>query len=104
MAESAIEVIIVCTGSFTADAERFAEGKPIKLVTGDQLQSLVSAVQSTPKEHLVIQQAVMNTSKVQHCPRCNSKLVARTAKRGTNGGNQFYGCEAFPKCRYTKAT
>ena len=36
------------------------------------------------------------------CPRCGSKLILRTAKKGTNVGNQFYGCSAFPKCRYIK--
>ena len=25
-----------------------------------------------------------------------------TAKKGTNAGKQFYGCSAFPKCRYTE--
>ena len=34
------------------------------------------------------------------CPRCGSPLVLRTAKRGVNVGNQFYGCSAFPRCRY----
>lgn len=34
------------------------------------------------------------------CPRCGSALVLRTAKKGDNAGNQFYGCSSFPKCRY----
>lgn len=34
------------------------------------------------------------------CPMCNSKLVLRTATRGINAGNKFYGCSTFPKCRY----
>lgn len=34
------------------------------------------------------------------CPRCGSPLVLRTAKKGDNAGNQFYGCSSFPKCRY----
>ena len=34
------------------------------------------------------------------CPKCGGKLVKRTAKRGANSGNTFYGCENFPKCRY----
>ena len=41
-----------------------------------------------PKEHI--------------CPRCGAKLVIRTAHKGTNTGNQFWGCSAFPKCRYTE--
>lgn len=34
------------------------------------------------------------------CPRCGAQLVLRMAKKGDNAGNQFYGCSAFPKCRY----
>ncbi len=33
------------------------------------------------------------------CPKCGSKLILRTAKKGDNAGKQFYGCSAFPKCR-----
>ena len=36
------------------------------------------------------------------CPKCGSKLVLRTAKKGENAGNQFYGCSSFPKCRYIR--
>ena len=34
------------------------------------------------------------------CPRCGAELILRTAKKGDNAGNQFYGCSRFPKCRY----
>ena len=36
------------------------------------------------------------------CPRCGSALVLRTAKKGDNAGNQFWGCSAFPRCRYVR--
>lgn len=36
------------------------------------------------------------------CPRCSSKLVLRTAKKGENAGKQLYGCSNYPKCRYIK--
>lgn len=36
------------------------------------------------------------------CPRCGAKLVKRTAKKGVNAGNKFWGCSAFPRCRYIK--
>lgn len=36
------------------------------------------------------------------CPLCGNKLILRTAKKGSNAGNQFYGCSAFPNCRYAK--
>lgn len=34
------------------------------------------------------------------CPRCGSKLVLRTARKGNYQGNMFWGCSRFPKCRY----
>lgn len=34
------------------------------------------------------------------CPRCGGKLLLRTAKKGDNVGNHFYGCSNYPKCRY----
>ena len=36
------------------------------------------------------------------CPWCGNKLVLRTAKKGQNIGNQFYGCSSYPKCKYIK--
>ncbi len=36
------------------------------------------------------------------CPKCGGTLVLRIAKRGSNAGNQFYGCSNYPKCRFTK--
>lgn len=36
------------------------------------------------------------------CSRCGADLVLRTAKKGPNAGNQFYGCSNYPKCRYTR--
>ncbi|MEZ8111006.1 NERD domain-containing protein [Vibrio splendidus] len=37
-----------------------------------------------------------------HCPKCGSLLVQRTARKGLNAGNTFYGCQGFPKCRFIK--
>ena len=37
------------------------------------------------------------------CPRCGADMVLRTARRGANQGNQFWGCSTFPKCRNTIA-
>ncbi len=34
------------------------------------------------------------------CPKCGAMLVLRTASKGENKGNSFYGCSNYPKCRY----
>ncbi|MCP5303445.1 MAG: DUF2726 domain-containing protein [Pseudomonadales bacterium] len=33
------------------------------------------------------------------CPKCGSMMILRTAKKGTNAGNQFWGCSNYPQCR-----
>jgi hypothetical protein len=33
------------------------------------------------------------------CPQCGSAMVLRTARRGGNVGNQFWGCSQYPACR-----
>jgi len=37
------------------------------------------------------------------CPKCSSPMVKRIAKKGSNAGSEFWGCTAFPKCRYVEA-
>lgn len=41
-----------------------------------------------------------NSNIEKKCPKCGSKMVLRTATKGKNAGNKFYGCAGFPKCRY----
>lgn len=36
------------------------------------------------------------------CPICGSRMVRRTARRGRNSGNQFWGCSRYPKCKGTR--
>ena len=59
-------------------------------------QSVVPDVPSVPEPP----EPSDSKKKKKVCPRCGAKLTLRTAKRGNNAGNQFYGCSAFPKCRY----
>jgi len=36
---------------------------------------------------------------IKPCPKCGSEMKLRTAKKGPQAGNQFWGCSAYPKCR-----
>jgi ATP-dependent DNA helicase RecQ len=36
------------------------------------------------------------------CPNCGSDMVLRTARRGPNAGNQFWGCSDYPSCKGTQ--
>jgi|TARA_R110001592_G_scaffold229914_1_gene486591 very-short-patch-repair endonuclease len=33
------------------------------------------------------------------CPKCGEPMLRRNAKSGSNAGQEFWGCRAFPKCR-----
>ena len=46
------------------------------------------------------EEAAKDTTPVLVCPKCGNELVLRTAKKGENKGNPFYGCSNFPKCRF----
>ena len=37
------------------------------------------------------------------CPSCGREMMARTARRGRNAGDQFWGCVAYPTCKGTRA-
>ena len=40
------------------------------------------------------------TSKSQkQCPKCGGTMILRTARKGQNAGNQFWGCATYPACR-----
>lgn len=36
------------------------------------------------------------------CPKCGVPMVLRTVTKGKYKGNQFYGCQNFPRCRVVK--
>lgn len=100
IAEQATGVIIITSGFFTQESQRFAEGKPIELIEGSQLASLVKSVQ---EEKGWSAQPMTVPESPNLCPRCGNELVLRTARRGQNAGSKFFGCTGYPTCRYTKA-
>lgn len=104
--QKADEVIIITTGGFTADAEAFAKGKPIKLIDGGLLWEMVKQVQgganAAPaampepppfRHHAAVESAA------PECPKCGGEMVQRTAKTGATAGALFWGCSRYPRCR-----
>lgn len=64
----------------------------------------VAAAETPPAaEEAKPAQEVLLKPQEQICPWCKGRLILRTATRGVNAGNQFYGCTNYPKCRFTKA-
>ncbi len=99
-ARHADEVFIVTTGGFTAEAHAFANGKPITLIDGAKLWTLVAAVQAKPGTDQVMLPAI-TAAAAPECPKCGGEMVHREAKQGPTTGSAFWGCTRFPSCRGT---
>jgi ssDNA-binding Zn-finger/Zn-ribbon topoisomerase 1 len=74
----------------------------------EELLHEVEKAHITPEEEKIVEEKTIENAEEHEktiaeekiCPRCGNKLVLRTAKKGENVGNQFYGCSNFPTCRY----
>lgn len=102
-AEHADETIIVTSGKFTRDAQEFAAGKPIRLIDGQELLALVQSVQTTSPASTSNPDGAQNQITAPACPLCDRPMVQRTARRGSNAGNQFWGCSGYPACKGTRS-
>jgi restriction system protein len=98
-------VKVVSTGTFTRDAETFAAGKPIELVSGEELLRMVRATQApspaattAPTSPVERVEPTFNKAagSAAPCPRCGAELVERRNRRT---GKAFKGCSRFPVCR-----
>jgi restriction system protein len=94
-AEGASGGMVLSSGTFTEEARNFARGKPLELLDGSELLNLIVEVQKEPRP--------LNKKPEDNiCPLCGAEMVLRTAKRGPNAGEKFWGCSSFPKCSSTK--
>lgn len=95
-------VKIVCVGRFTRDAVAFAQGKPIQLISGEQLTAMVREVQVAARSAAIprIEPRLDSPVPTQPaCPKCGGHMLRRTNR--TNG-QPFWGCHAYPRCRGTR--
>ena len=67
----------------------------------DIFVKLLPFTNKTEAEKYVHVQQIKEKLSSDNCPHCGKPLVLRTAKKGANAGNQFYGCSGYPSCRYT---
>ena len=46
---------------------------------------------------------IPETGQAPCCPKCGVQMVLRTAQRGSNAGQKFYGCPNYPRCKEVAA-
>jgi restriction system protein len=102
--------IIVTSGTFTAEARRFADdnSQTLELLDGPALFDLIRSVQKQPvaldAERPVNRQPEYTAPRQSPpCPTCGAAMVERVARKGSNAGSRFWGCPKYPGCRGTRS-
>jgi restriction system protein len=99
-AKGATGGFVVTSGVFTDEARAFAVGRNIELLDGKALHALIRGVSAPSKAASVA--PTVESEGAPACPVCKSAMVKRTAKRGANLGNAFWGCSQYPGCKGTR--
>jgi hypothetical protein len=94
---------ITCGGGYITYIKSFRE----PVLSEAQVQKAIAQIQSgrlapswkTDRQHVHQLKNRADPNAERKCPKCGKPMVLRTAKRGGNAGNQFWGCSAYPKCR-----
>lgn len=107
-AKGATGGFVVTSGRFTDEAISFASGRNVTLVDGPKLHGLLRQAQAgaerspAQKPAVSVGHAPASSAQALACPLCAKPMVRRTAKRGANAGNEFWGCTGYPACRGTR--
>ena len=107
--ESAHHGIVITSGIFTDEALDYALGKALMLINGVDLSHMIEVLSASKQEKTAsfeeqieesIEEKKLEMPELEPlCPICSSKMIKRTAKKGKNAGNTFWGCSQFPNCR-----
>ena len=71
-------------------------------VKARHIQNIEKKLETEKEEKVEAPLVVEAEQEQKKCPRCGGILLLRTASKGANAGNQFYGCSNYPKCRYVQ--
>lgn len=88
----------------------YIKSKNKTLLSQEEVRNVVQIIElgrfkrsyKTHREHVKhVKNIVEKKQNDRNCPKCGNEMVLRTAKKGTNAGENFWGCSMFPKCRMT---
>jgi restriction system protein len=102
-ARGAASGYVVTSGTFTEPAQEFAKGSNVRLIDGPRLKRLLESVADIAVDPAAPRRPVDSSRIIPACPLCAKPMVLRTATRGPNKGDQFWGCGRYPACRGTRS-
>ncbi|ATC65171.1 hypothetical protein CMV30_15085 [Nibricoccus aquaticus] len=92
VSEGLTEGYFVTTNTFSDEAVRFAQGKPLHLISGEELLRSFASLAADQHESAV-RHAFRDDFETPTCPSCDLKMVLRRS------ATPFWGCRNFPRCK-----
>jgi restriction system protein len=89
--------IFITLCGYTGEAKKLAEKHGIEIINETGLAQILESM----NVHLDPEVLAILRDTRKFCPKCESEMVLRTATKGVGAGKTFWGCSAFPKCRFT---
>ena len=89
----------------------YIKSKNIEVLTQKETAEIIDKIEGgrlqrsikTNREHIDHVKKIISSKEKKEqensCPKCGSEMVLRESKKGSNIGNEFWGCSSFPKCR-----
>jgi len=86
---------------------KYIKSKTVPVLSDVKMHEIVSKIEGGKlKPSMKTNREHVKHLKEKHegidCPKCGSSMILRTAKRGANSGNKFWGCTGYPKCKGMK--
>jgi len=88
--------IFITLRGYTKEAKMLANQHNIEILDETGLTRLLNEA-SALKDSALLE---MLHDRRKFCPKCESEMVLRTARKGSKAGNQFWGCSRYPRCHY----
>src|ERR1035437_2022590 len=89
--------LFITLGGYTGDAKRLADKHGIEVVNETGLAGMLEATDARFDPAAL--EILRDTRKL--CPKCERKMVLRTAGSGRGAGEKFWGCSGYPRCQFT---
>lgn len=89
--------IFITLCGYSGDAKQLAEKHGIEIVNEVGLAKMIDNTGSRFDPEVL---AILKETR-KFCPKCEAEMVLRTATKGIGAGHQFWGCSAYPQCRFT---
>ncbi len=89
--------IFITLCGYTGDAKLLAEKHGIEIVNEAGLAHMLESTDARSDPEAL---AILSDTR-KFCPKCENGMVLRTATKGPGAGKEFWGCSAYPKCRFT---